>query len=374
MRECTPRPSACVRRCRQSTLLAAWIAAASLVGCDLPTVVRLSELPRLDTRWILPAEETRLGVADLLPNAVQLTTAEDAFVVNIDPLTFSETLGGLCAVCIVANGLNVPKPPFTEQFSSSVALPSEVSSFTLVSGDVDIQLHNGTNFDVLRPAAGAFGEIEITVTDGADGDVLGTLTIDGTLTPFPAGTNLMRVMTLAAATVQGPLAATVEVDSPLGDFVTIDITDLVSVTVTPTDIVASSATIDVAGRTVSVEPVDLDVGGIDDSLVRRIEAGGVIVDVINPFGVSVDLDLTIDSPAIPAIVKSVTLEPTPTSTFTIAFTTGELRSFLGEPDVVLTGSGLIDPAAGQITVSPGEELVLMTELDITLRLELELNN
>lgn len=361
-----PRPSAAARPFRTSTYLAACAATAVLAGCDIVTA--LEDLPIIDTRWVLPADETRFGVADLLPSAVSITTTEDAFLVNFAPVTFSETLGGLCPACIPANGLNVPKPPFAESFESALAFPSDVSSATVVSGSIGLQLFNGTNFDILRPAAGAFGTIQITIEDDADGDVLGTLTIDGTVTPFPGGSTLVRSIALSSATVNGSLSATVDVVSPLGDAVTIDITDQLSATATPTDIEVSSVTVDVAGRTVSLEPVDLELD-LPDEVVDAVQGGSVLVDVINPFGVAVDMDLTIDGPDFAPILKSVALTSAPSSTLTVDFTVAELQAILGASSAVLTGIGAVDPGAGPITVTPGQELIITTEIDVTLRAE-----
>jgi hypothetical protein len=346
---------------------AGWTATLALLGCDIPT-----EPPLLDTRWILPAEETRFGVAELLPGQVTITPDGSAFLVDFDPVLFSESLGSLCPLCVAANGLTVPKPPFLDGFASSVDFPAEVSSISLVSGDILIEIENGLNFDPLRPAPGQFGDLSITVTDGADGDVLGTLLVDGTATAMPPGTTLLRTMVLASATVQGSIVASVLIDSPTGDPVTIDTSDLVRVTVTPTNIVVADVTIDVAGRVVSLDPVELDVDLDDqelmDDLEERLLAGGFVLDVENPFAVGASFQLTVAGPGISTIQKSANVTGAPTSRVAIAFTLAELRSFLGEGGVTLSGGAVIDPAANPITVRPGQELVLTGKLDLTLRI------
>ena len=334
-----------------------------LAGCDIPT-----ELPAVDTRWVVPAEETRFGVSELLPGSVTLTPDESAFIVDFDPVTFAETLGALCPLCAAADGLTVQKPPFLGEFESSVDFPSEVSSISILSGDIVLEIDNGLNFDPLRPAPGVTGTLVITVTDDADGDVLGTLEIDGTTTALPAGGTLTRTIALATATVEGSMVATAEIDSPLGDPVTIDSSLPLTVTVTPTNILVSSVTIDVAGRSVDLDPVSLDVEEVDQDLTDRILAGGFIVDVVNPFGVAADFQLTIDGPTIAPIQKSSSVSTAATSTIEIPFIVGELRAFLGQPGVTLSGGAVIDAAATQITVLPGEELVLTGKLDLTLRI------
>ena len=362
MRERTPPPRAPGRPRPRLAGLATSLAAFSLTGCDVPT-----ELPALETRWVIPSEDTRFGVAQLLPNAVSVTTTGNAFVVDFSPVTFSETLGSLCAACIALDGQTVPKPPFLGSLTSEVPLPSRVVAISVVSGDVVIDLDNELNFDPLRPAAGAFGEITVMVSDDADGDVLGTLTIDGAATPLPPGGTLTRTLTLAAATVEGSLAVTVMLDSPLGDAVTLDISDRVSATVTPTAIVVSSATIDAAATEVSFDPQTIDTD-LDPDMTDRIQAGSFVLDVTNPFGVTADFDLSIDGPSIDPIVKSETIGTAPTSTIVIPFTVAEIRSFLDQESVTLTGGAVVDPSAAPFPVMPGEELVLSGKLDLILRI------
>ena len=347
-------------RLRRPSIAALCLTAASLGGCDFPT-----GLPELESRWVVPAEETRFGVAELLPNAVSVTTAGNSFIVDFSPVTFSRTLGALCAACV--DGVTAPKPPFLGSLAADVAFPAAVTSVSLVGGDVEVEIENQLGFDPIRPSASAFGDITVVVTDDADGDVLGTLLIDGTTTAFPTGTTLTRSMALAAASVEGTMVATVEVYSPLGDPVTIDVSNLLRATVTPTNVVVASVTIEVSGNIVSLEPVALDVSDIDQDLSDRIVAGGFILDVVNPFGVPADFQLTVDGPSVTAIQKAAQIGPEATSTIVIPLTVEELRRFLGEEDVVLTGSAVIDMAAPPITVTPGEELVLTGKFDITLR-------
>jgi hypothetical protein len=125
------------RSCRPPLLLAGSLALALTSGCDYPT-----DLPALDTRWVVPTEETRFGVDELLPGSVSLTPDLSAFVVDFDPVTFAESLGTLCAACALANGQNVPKPPFLGQFSSAVAPSSLVS----VTADIRKRVSGGLEF------------------------------------------------------------------------------------------------------------------------------------------------------------------------------------------------------------------------------------
>ena len=346
-----------------------WIRAAScliaapLAACDYPT-----ELPQLESRWVLPGTDTRFGVDDLLPADVELTPSGDAFLVHFDPVAFDETLGGLCPPCIALNGLTVPKPLILDSFGATIAFPAEVTSIELLSGDARIELQNGLGFDPIRPAAGVFGEITVTLTDDADGEVLATVTIDGAATAFPSGTTLNRTASLGAATIEGSVLARVFVDSPPGDPVTIDISNQVAATVVLDNVVVTSVTILVDGTVVSLDPVALDVADIDESIEDNIVDGALVLEVANPFGVGADVQVTIAGSGFAPIQKAATVGPEPESTIIIPMTAEEFQTFLGEESVTLTGTATVDQAAPPIAVLPGQELVIIANLDITLLL------
>lgn len=335
----------------------------SLAGCEIPT-----DLPGVESRWIVPGEQTRFGVASILPGDVSLTSDSSAFVVAFDAQSFSETLGGLCAACQTADGLTVPKPPFVAEFEQAIEFPSEVSSIEVVDGQVQVSITNGLNFDPIRPGGGAKGTLTLTITDDADGDVLGTLVIDGFATAFAPGAVLDRTVDLVPSSVQGSIVATVGIDSPAGDPVTIDADLGVSVTATPDGITVSAVEIDVSGLSVDLDDVSLGVEDVDADVVDRIIEGGFVLDVANPFGVAADFQLSLTGPTIAPIVKSVSIGHEPTSTVRVDFSGDELRSFMGHPDVMLSGAAVVDSGAGPVMVDPGEELVLSASLDLTLRI------
>lgn len=360
----TARPPARAGLRRPWSRAALCLIAAPLAGCEFPT-----ELPGLETRWVVPVEETRFGVADLLPADVTLTPAGDAFLVDFDPVAFDETLGGLCPPCIIADGLTVPKPLILDSFGAALVFPPEVTSIDLLDGEARVEIQNGLGFDPIRPAAGVFGDLTVTVMDDADGEMLGTVTIDGAATAFPSGTTLTRTMTLGAGSIEGSLVATVLVNSPPGDPVTIDVSNQVAAIVTLANVRVASVTIEVDGELVSLDPVDLDVADVDEAVEDQIVGGSVILDVVNPFGVGAGVQIVIDGPGFPAIQKSVPVLPDAASTVVIDLTAQEFQAFLGEENVTLTGSAVVDLATPPITVLPGQELVITASLDVTLRLQ-----
>lgn len=351
---------------RRRLLVALGACALAAAACDIPT-----DVPILDTRWVVPAEDTRFGVGELLPGDVTITADSSAFLVNFDPVTYSESLATLCPACAIADGTTVPKPPFIGTFSSAIDFPPEVSSVTVLDGSVELQIYNGLNFDPLRPApnsSGAVGSMTITITDDADGDVLGTLTIDGATTAMAPGSTLNTALPLSGATIDGSLKATTTVDSPLGDDVTIDSSLEVSVTASPVNIRVADVTVDVANRSVDLDPVALDVQDVDKDLANHVQTGTFLVDVTNPFGISATFQLSITGTTFAPIQKSAAIGPAPTSSVEIDLTPEEIQRFLGEPDVVLNGSGVVDSSAPAVTVMPGQELVLSAKLDVTIRL------
>lgn len=352
-------------RAATSFRLSARVAGIALLGalgaCELPT-----DPPIFETRWVVPAEETSFGVAELLPGDVTLNAGETAFIVDFDPIAFSTSLGSICPACVLADGLTVPKPLFVGGFAAQVSFPDEVLSIEVIGGQVDLEIFNGFNFDPIRPAAGVFGSLTIDVRDSFDDDLVGTLTIDGADQGLTSGSTLMTTLPLQAADVEGALDVRVTLNSPAGDPVTVDSNLLLQVTATPSNVTVGSVEIDVASEAVTLDPVSLDVAELDQELIDRVQAGAFVLDVVNPFGVSADFQITVSGPTITTIQKMATIGPEAESTAVIAFTGSELRSFLGQPGVTLSGDAVVDAGAGAITVNPGQELVLQASFDVTL--------
>ena len=363
MNACSSRPRERENSFRFRQLLSRIAVLALLVGCDVP-----SEPPEFETRWIVPAEQTRFGVAQLLPGDVYVTSDSSAFLVDFDPVSYQETLGTLCTACALADGQTIPKPAFVGSAASGIALPPDLVSFQVVGGEVAVEIVNGFNFDPLRPADGAFGSIQLEITDESDGEVLGSLTIDGADQAFPPGGALVTIVELLPATVEGDIGSSATITSPLGDPVSIDAGLPFSVTATPTGVRVGTVEIDVSSRSVTFDPVSLDFEDVDTTLTNRVVAGTFLLDVVNPFGVAADFDLAISGPTIVDIRKSASIDGATESSVAIPFTGEEIRSFLGEPGVTLSGGAVVDPGAGNVNVNPGAELVLDAALDLTVRI------
>jgi hypothetical protein len=358
-----PSGSGTAFRIRPANFLSTVPVIAVLAACEIPT-----SPPQVESRWIVPAEQTQFGVAELLPGAVSLTSDSSAFLVDFDPESFSTSLGDLCAACSLADGQTIPKPPFADAVETLVEFPSQVTSIRVLDGRVDIEVTNGLNFDPIRPSTVATGTITFLLSDDADGDVLGSVVVDGAATPFPVGSTLTRSVDLIESQVDGSISASVVFDSPLGDPVTLDTDLAVSVVASPADVRVSHVVIDVAGTTVDLEDATLDLAELDVDVADRVIYGAFLLDVVNPFGVAADFELTISGPSMIPIVKTAAIGPAPNAEVRLDFSTEEIRRVIEAPEVTLSGSAVVDPAAAPTMVDPGEELLLSASLDLTLRL------
>ena len=264
---------------------------ACLAACDIPT-----DTPIIETRWVVPIESTSIRVGELLPDGV--TESGEAFLIRVDPFDFNQTLAGLCGACVALNGLTAPKPAFQTTFSESTSMPADVQSAELNAGTVRVRITNGISFDPIRPTAATNGSVTITLVDGAPGGrVLDQVVLDGASTALTPASTTTVTLNLTAGTVSSTITAQVTVDSPAGDAVLINTTDRLEIVVEPGVLSVASAIVDVANRDVSIDQVELDVEGMEDGLIDRIESGALALEIRNPFGVAISLVLEVGVPA-----------------------------------------------------------------------------
>ncbi len=333
---------------------------ASLASCEYPT-----SAPIVDQQWVLPAENTTIDVSQLLPAGV--SDNGSTFAIAVNPFSTSESLGSLCPACQVVNGLVAPKPAFTGSFTDSTTLPGDVLSATLTSGSVQLALHNGLSFDPIRPGPGSTGTLTVTITDSASGRQLGQLALDGTTDSLPPGSTTDDTLTLAPGTVGSTVVATVYIDSPAGSPTTIDTSEQFTVTVSPSALLVSAASVNVASRSVTLSPTSFDVSGVDQTVINHVDSGGFTVDVTNPFGVAVTGTLQVSGNGFPPISKSFQVSADSASTTSVIFSGAELQEFLGKSNVTVSGSGVAS-APLAVTIMPGQQMTLDTKLDLSLSL------
>ena len=326
---------------------------AVLTGCDVPT-----EAPILDQRWILPVDNSTISVNELLPSGV--TVSGGNFAVAVAAFNTNKSLGDFCTPCSALNGLTAPMPPFNGTLNLSQTLPANVAQATVVSGSARIAIQNGFSFD---PLAGG-GSLTVTMYDGQGGRQIGQTVFSA---PLAAGTTVTRTLTVAAGAIGASLHVDAALASPGGQTTTINTGQRLTITATPNPILVSSARVNVASRSVTVAPVDLDVSDIDSAITDRIQNGGIILDITNPFGVGVTAQLDITYPG-GKITKTLNVGSGATSTATLSYSGDELRSFLGKSGVRMTGSGTVSSSAGYITVTPGQQVLIKAKIDLTLRI------
>lgn len=332
-----------------------------LAGCDVPT-----ELPRWDQRWIVPADETTVQVQELLPDGVTAPPGSGTFSVDVDPVSFQESLGELCAVCGPLNGQLVPKPAFEGSFLETASFPEDVLESQVAEGRARILATNGFSFDPLRPGGGATGTITLSLYEGGSGGrLLDRVVLDGATESFPPGTNLTQDLEFSG-TVRSPLVADVAVSSPAGDPVTLDVSEILTVETSVLILEVSSALVDVAGRELTLEETELEVEDLDETVVDRIQSGAFNLEVANPWSIGATFSVTIQGPG-PTVAKGFSIPAGPSSSARVKFTQSELQSFLGEPNVFLRGTGVVEEGEAPVTLVPGQELVLDTELDLVIR-------
>jgi len=333
------------------------VALALFAACAVPT-----ELPTYDTVWNVPVKSTTISVNSFLPaGEVTATPDNSAFQVTVSPSStgITRSLGQDCSACVVANGFTVPKPPFSGGGTASLGLPSNVSTVTLVRDTLTVSITNGFNFDPIRPSAGARGYFTITVTSGAN--VVGRDSVDGSTTALAANSTLVRRIPLAGTVSgSGGLQVTSQLNSPLGDPVTIDVSRQISLSASVGTVYVSSAQVSLANQNVSSPPTEMDLSGIDSTIVRRANGASLLLAVDNPFNATGTLKVDLVGGS--TITKSIVLTGG-SSTPSVDFTGDEIRALLGQK-VSVTFSGAVNGA--NVTIQPGQSLSVTSRLQLSL--------
>ena len=323
-------------------------------GCEYPT-----EPPSLDQRWIVPIQETTLSVDELLPTGVAVGGSD--FSVSIDPFSTSQSLGSICGLCTALNGLTAPAPAFTSSFNASGDLPADVSAAMISSASTEVQVVNGFSFD---PIAGG-GSLTITISDGPGGAELGQVVVDGTTEAMTAGGTLTRTISIGSASIGSTFVASVDIVTVGGQVALIDTSDQITVTATATSLFVSSATVNVTSQSVDFDADSLDVEDIDSQVIDRIQEASLVLDIVNPFGISIEGSIVIGTAGDP-VTKSLSIGSGSTSSTRITYTNAELRMWLGQAGVTFSGSGTA--SGGSVTVSPGQEMTIKVTLDATIQI------
>ncbi len=336
------------------------VALASLAACDVPT-----GLPQYDTEWNVPGKSTSISVNTILPSGVSVSADNAAFQVTVSPASTSiaRQLGQDCSACAAANGQTIPKPAFTGSGSASVAMPSNVTSATLVRDTLTVTISNGFNFDPIRPstaAGSARGTLSIFVKNGAT--VVGRDSLDGATQSLAVGSSTVRKIPLSGS-IDGSSGLTVStiLNSPAGDPVQINSASTITVTGAVGSFYVSSAKVNLASQNVSAAPSDLDLHGMGSQVTSHANGGSLFLTVDNPFAVAGNLTVAFNGGTQP-VVKTIALAGG-TTTPTVTFSKSELDALLGN-DIQMTFSGNVSGTG--VTVQPGQTISVSSRLQISI--------
>lgn len=319
----------------------------AVTACDVPT-----DLPVVVQRWVLPVGDTELGVEEVVPSTV--TIRDGSFVIDLPPASASASLGDVCGECAALDGTFVSSmPAFTAEVETPVPLPADVEGGTVTGGSVELSVRNGLSFD---PIEGG-GSITLRLSDATGGVDLAEVVLDGSTSTLAPGTTWSPTVDLAAGTIGSALIVEAVIESVGGQSATVDLQDEITVSLASAELLLSSVTVVVGTTDVAFDTVEVDVDEFSTHLTDGILEGSVILEVTNPFAVTIDGTLDLGGTS-----KPVTIESTATSTVRVDYTGDELRSFIGEQRVLLSGAGTA--TGGTITVTPDEVLPVEASLDV----------
>lgn len=325
-----------------------------VAACDIPT-----DLPEWNPTYAVPLADITIGVSQLLPPSVTLANGNTAFSISLAPVSFGTSLGQLCPACAAFNGQTVAKPAFSGTFSTAIPLPTDVLGATLISGRLGFMATNGFSFDPIRPGGPSTGSLSVRVIE-AGGALIGSRVIAGAVQAWPPGSTLTDSLELAGTGSSFAVATTI--DSPAGGTAQINTAARIDVTATPVQLLLSSVQLRVQNRQLSAQPVQLDLTGIDEFIIDRVQGGSFVLELTNGFAVGGSMTLVV-SGGPTQITKQVAI-PAADATVEVPFTESELESMLGRV-VVISLSGLVSSDNG-VTVTPSSALHAGTLLVLEL--------
>ena len=317
------------------------IAFALVAGCDIPT-----ELPKWNPTFAVPLGGTSVAVAQLVPISVENGVDGSTFVISPPSLAFPHSLAKVCVSCAHLDGriANVPQLQYTDSFR--VPLPASVDSAAVVLGAIDFRVTNGWSFDPLRPAPGQTGSMRLDVI-GRDGQVRGFALFSGRDRSFAPGTVITGTITFAGAATQTPNLR-LSLVSPASEPVHIDTAAALTVSILSGRLVATEATVNVVSRQVTSLPMQLNLAGVDDFIIRRVRGGKLVLTIENDFSVSGRMTLNITG-GLNLVTKTFDI-PNTDATVEVALSEADLESILGR-SVVASIQGLVS-TLGSVILMP----------------------
>ena len=351
---------------------AALLGFVGVAACDVYAIAT-DPFPGLVQTWNLPVTTTTISVASLLPTGVGIFLPDSsAFTVNVNGINYNRRVGDYCALCQTLNGTTAPKPAFiiSPDAGSTVNLPNNVVSASLLGGSVSYTIINRLSFDPLRVSANLAnpqGRIVVVVRSGSV--VFARDTVKGELQSLPAFTgSFTRVLPLQTGPIANNITVDLEVNSPAGDNTLIRADSSLTMNATVTGLRVGAVTINVPSASLSSgTPEQVDVGGVEDVADRAI-SGAIELTVTNPFAVAGSMNVTFATTPGPAVVETATLTAVTTpQRLTIPFDSLEISRILNsDPAPTLSIGGSVSSPA-PITVTPKQVISMSNRIVLKLR-------
>jgi hypothetical protein len=121
----------------------------------------------------------------------------------------------------------------------------------------------------------------------------------------------------------------------------------------------------VIDRTVTADPMVLDLSGLEAELTERVSRGALLLDIDNPFSIGGTLTATLTAPGV-TLMRPLVVVPG-TSQARLSFSGDELRSLFGPAPVSLAVSGpLSGVPSGRVTLRPAQQLTAAGRLELFL--------
>lgn len=358
---------------------AALLGFVGVAACDVYAIAT-DPFPGLVQTWNLPVKTTAISVASLLPTGVAIYSTpasnppdSSAFTVNVNGINYNRRVGDYCGLCQTLNGTTAPKPAFiiNPDAGSTVALPANVVSASLLGGSVSYTITNGLSFDPLRVSANPAnpqGRIVVVVRSGSV--VFARDTVKGETQTLPAGTGrITRVLNLQTGPIASSITVDLEVNSPSGDNTFINADGILGMVATVTGLRVGAVTINVPTASLnSGAPEQIDVGELPEGFTERALGGGLELTVTNPFAVAGNMNVTFTPTPGPAISKTATLAAVTTpQRLTITLDSLEISRILkSSPSPTLSMGGSVS-APAPITVTPKQTISMSNRIILKIR-------
>ncbi|HMC54670.1 MAG TPA: hypothetical protein VKH19_05820 [Gemmatimonadaceae bacterium] len=354
---------------RRAALLAASV---GLAACDV-VAFATDPKPIFEQTWNLPAKSSSISVAELLPNSVSIYSTpgsnppdSSAFMLSLNAVNFSQTLGSACSSCQVLNGTNSVKPAFVLNAGSSATLPPNVVSSAILGATLSYSVTNNFSFDPIRVrAAGNPTQGVLVVVIRSGSIVLGLDSVKGTVSTFPPGATLSRSISVSTANVSGAIAVDLVVDSPQGDHTEfINTSGSMQTSASVTNLRAGNVVINVPTKSIAPPPEDLDFGDLGSN----VQSATLEMTVRNPWSVTGTVTLNFAAQGL-SVTKPVTI-PAGSAAFapqvrTVTLDRTDLDK-LEKQSVQLALTGTMN-AVAPLTVTPRQTITIDNRIIFTLQ-------